>query len=358
MHIPDGYLSPQTYVPAYAVMIPIWMKASSMLKKTLRSSQTPMLALGAAFCFVIMMFNIPIPGGTTGHAVGAVLVAVLLGPWAAVVAVSLALILQAFIFGDGGVTAIGANCLNMAVIMPFTGWIVYKWIANNSPAKSPRRWVGAALGGYVGLNIAALAASIELGIQPLIAHDPSGKALYCPFGLKVAIPAMMIGHLTLFGLVEAITTGLVIAYLQQTDSSLIIKSLPEMVTSHRKKWIGKLTAGLVLLVLLTPLGLYIPSFFGANGAWGEWSASEISKEAKFVPQGLAKLNDIWKAPMQDYALPSQKDASLNILSLSYILSAVIGVISLTSGALIIRRYLIKKEKDEETPGVDASRESI
>ncbi len=221
MHIPDGYLSPQTYVPAFAAVVPIWAIASRKLKATLRTRQAPLLALAAAFCFVLMMFNVPIPGGTTGHAVGAVLTAVLLGPWAATVAVSLAIIVQAVLFQDGGITAIGANCLDMAVVLPWVGWAVYRLIAGASPLESRRRLVGGALGGYIGLNAAALTAAVMFGIQPLIARGLDGRPLYCPFGLSVAVPAMMLGHLMVFGWVEALATGLVIAYLQRMEPSLL-----------------------------------------------------------------------------------------------------------------------------------------
>lgn len=224
MHIPDGYLSPPTYAAAYAAVIPFWLAASRRLNRTLRARQVPLLSLSAAFCFVIMMFNIPIPGGTTGHAVGAVLVAVLLGPWAACVAVSVALIVQAVIFQDGGITCIGANCLNMAVIMPFVGYGVYWLIGGRAGVKSPLRWVGAAAGGYVGLNAAALATAFELGIQPLIAHSASGQALYAPYPLSAAIPAMAISHLLVIGFVEAIVTGMVVAYLQKADPALIYEA--------------------------------------------------------------------------------------------------------------------------------------
>jgi cobalt/nickel transport system permease protein len=221
MHIPDGYLGPQTYAAAYAVTVPFWIAASRILNKTLRSRQVPLLALGAAFSFVIMMFNVPIPGGTTGHAVGAVLVAVLLGPWAACIAVSIALIVQAVIFGDGGITSIGANCLNMAVIMPFAGYGVYKLIAGRSDIKSKRRWIGAAIGGYIGLNAAAIATGFEFGIQPMLASDAAGHALYAPYPLSVAVPVMAVEHLLVFGLVEAVVTGLVIAYIQKSDPGLL-----------------------------------------------------------------------------------------------------------------------------------------
>ncbi len=101
MHIPDGYLGPITWGALWIVMIPIWIIASRKLKKDLKTKNVPLLAMGAAFSFVIMMFNVPIFGGSTGHAVGGTLIAIVLGPWAALVAVSVALIIQALFFGDG-----------------------------------------------------------------------------------------------------------------------------------------------------------------------------------------------------------------------------------------------------------------
>ncbi len=221
MHIPDGYLSPQTYVPFYAFIIPYLAVAARKVRKTIRSRQVPLLALGAAFSFVIMMFNIPIPCGTTGHAVGGVIVAILLGPWAASIAVSIAIIVQALLFGDGGITAIGANCFNMAVVIPFVGYYAYKLIAGNSAVAAARRWVAGAVAGYLAINAAAICAGIEFGIQPMIAKAPDGHPLYAPYPLIVAVPAMAIEHLLLFGFVEALVTALVIKYLQKSDSELL-----------------------------------------------------------------------------------------------------------------------------------------
>ena len=109
MHIPDGYLSPQTCAVAYAAAVPTWVAASRKVTKVVRTRNVPLLAMFAAISFLVMMFNIPIPDGTTAHAVGAVVIAVVLGPWAAVIAVSVALLFQALLFGDGGVLAYGAN---------------------------------------------------------------------------------------------------------------------------------------------------------------------------------------------------------------------------------------------------------
>ena len=87
-----------------------------------------------------MMFNIPLPGATTGHAVGGVLIAVAVGPWGAALAISIALVIQALLFGDGGITAIGANCLNIAFVMPFTGYAVYRCCPDSSPPAKGGRW--------------------------------------------------------------------------------------------------------------------------------------------------------------------------------------------------------------------------
>jgi cobalt/nickel transport system permease protein len=232
MHIPDGYLSPQTYLPAYGVMAVVWAAVSARVKKTLTDRQIPLLALSSAFAFVIMMFNVPTPGGTTGHAVGAVLLAILLGPSAACVALTVVVVAQALIFGDGGVTAIGVNCFNMAFVMPFFGYAVYRALGDARTRPSWFRPFAAGIAGFVGLNAAALCFALEMGIQPLIAHDSAGRPLYAPFPWSVTIPAIMIWHLTILGFVEAAVTGLVVAYLQKAEPALLGITTREGATSE------------------------------------------------------------------------------------------------------------------------------
>ena len=221
MHIPDGYLGPQTYGILYGIMIPIWALASRLVRRTLSQKQVPYLALGSAFSFVIMMFNIPIPGGSTGHAVGAVIVAILVGPWAAVIAVSIALVIQALLFGDGGMTAVAANCFNIAFVMPMVGYGVYRLIGKGAALQSRRRWMAGAVAGYVGLNAAAVTTAFMFGIQPLIARGPDGRPLYFPYPLKVSVPIMAAEHLFFFGILEAILTALLVIYFQRTDPSML-----------------------------------------------------------------------------------------------------------------------------------------
>jgi cobalt/nickel transport system permease protein len=221
MHIPDGYLGPLTYGAMYAATIPFWAIASWKMNRTLKAKQAPYLAIGAAFSFVIMMFNIPIFGGTTGHATGATLISILIGPWAGVIAVSVALIIQALLFGDGGITAIGANCFNMAIAGVFVGYGVNRLLSLGSVIGSRRRLIAGGVAAYVSLNISALLTAVQLGIQPIIERSSSGQPLYAPFPLSVAIPAMAIEHLVLFGFVEAAVTALVIRYFQKNEPEML-----------------------------------------------------------------------------------------------------------------------------------------
>ena len=223
MHIPDGYLGPPTYLAAYAACAPLWAIAARRVRQTLSARQAPLLAIAAAFSFLVMMFNIPLPGGTTGHAVGGVLIAIAIGPWGAMLSLTIALVIQALLFGDGGITAIGANCLNIAFLMPFTGYYAYSFLSRLFPSDKGKA-LAAGIGGWVGLNCAALTTALMFGIQPLLHTAPDGRALYSPYPISVAVPAILLGHVFLFGVVEALVTGLVVHYLQRSRSAWILHS--------------------------------------------------------------------------------------------------------------------------------------
>jgi cobalt/nickel transport system permease protein len=220
MHIPDGYLSPQTYMPLAGAFVTVAAVAVKKVKDEVSAREIPYLGMAAAFSFIIMMFNLPVPGGTSGHAVGSAIIAIIFGPWAAAIAVSVAIIIQALIFGDGGITAIGANCFNMAIFMPFAAYYIFKLLSNKHAGKT-RVFFAAFISGYLSLVLAALLTAAELGIQPAIASTSDGKALYCPYDLSIAIPAMAIGHLLIFGIAEGIITALIISYFLKNESVAI-----------------------------------------------------------------------------------------------------------------------------------------
>jgi cobalt/nickel transport system permease protein len=220
MHIPDGYLSPQTFVPMFGVAAAFWAIALRKVRVKLSERHIPYLAMAAAFSFLIQMFNIPIPGGTTGHAVGGAIIAILLGPWSAVLAISIVLIIQAIVFGDGGVTAIGANCFNMAVVMPFVSYWVFNLIKGKEQV-GVRAVAAAFLSGYTGLVIASISTAVMFGIQPMIAQDGQGLPLYAPYPLSVAVPVMAIEHLVLFGIIEGIVTAVILKYFMKHEVGII-----------------------------------------------------------------------------------------------------------------------------------------
>jgi len=282
MHIPDGYLSPLVSVGLGVFTVPTWAIATQRIKKVLNNRTVPLLAIFAAMSFTIMMFNVPVPGGTTAHGVGGTLIAIVLGPWAAVIAVSVALIIQALFFGDGGVLAIFTNCLNMGIILPFLGYFTYRLISGRAPILSTRRVWAAAIGSYVGITVAAFWVGAELGIQPIL-FTQDGHPLYSPYTLEQAIPAMVAAHAFGASIVEALITGLGVAYFQKRHPEYLtsLKSIfaPDAVqegqTFPRPLWQIILGAGIATIVVVGVLGLAIGGgdpghFYGADWSQVSW----------------------------------------------------------------------------------------
>ncbi len=360
MHIPDGYLSPSTCGVLAGAATPFWYAALRRVQSTFSTRTIPLLSVFAAFSFVIMMFNLPLPGGTTGHAVGMGVASIVLGPWASMLAISIALVIQAVFFGDGGITTIGANCFNMAIVGSLTGYVLYRLIGFRASVGSARRVVAAGSAGYVAINAAALCAAIEFGIQPGLFHDPSGAPLYAPYPLHIAIPAMMIGHLTLAGLAEFIISAGLVAYLQRTDPGLLRRTAPDApdvddtvaapaeaftFPTARKLWLG-----LATLLILTPVGI-----LAAGSAWGEWTAHDLADpQARqqiaavsgdqlppgHAPRGLEKLAAIWTAPLSRYAPPFIRGAAFG-----YFVSGMVGV-GLIIATCVLATWLLSHGRSE------------
>jgi cobalt/nickel transport system permease protein len=317
MHIPDGYLSPSTCAGFYAAAAPFWYVALRRVKAALATRAIPLLSVFAAFSFLIMMFNLPLPGGTTGHAVGMAIATIVLGPAMSILAISIALLVQALFFGDGGITTFGANCFNMAIVGSLTAFCVYRLIAWKAEVTSVRRVIAAGLAGYAAINIAALCAAVEFGIQPTLFHDASGAPLYAPYPLNISIPAMMLGHLTFAGLAELIVSAGVVGYLQRASPEIL-----QSAVGHGKPAKG-LWVGVALLAALTPLGI-----LAGGGAWGEWKVENFPRQ---VPAGLAHWSSVWKAPLADYAPGFIHDSRL-----AYFFSAAIGVALIVFVTLLVK----------------------
>lgn len=345
MHIPDGYLSPQTCAAAYAVAVPTLAVASRRVSAVLRTKQVPLLAMFAAVSFLVMMFNVPIPDGTTAHAVGAVIIAIVLGPWAAVIAVSVALLFQALLFGDGGVLAYGANVVNMAILMPFVGYAGYRLIAGRSALTATRRVVAAGLAGFVGINAAGLATAIELGIQPDLFHTAAGAPLYSPYHLSQSIPAMALAHVIVAGPVEAVLTAGVFGYLVRANPSALAATHPGLTGEPSSSSTPSRPPGLlsparvavgfvVLLAALSPLGLLAPGGAFGENAPDDLPLADLGLDA--IPAGMERYAGFWSHTLLgDYGFADGQNATLAYWVCAVLGIAIVGIAVYAAGRLFV-----------------------
>lgn len=316
MHIPDNYLSPETcaVLGVAALSVVGYSIKKVKLELTEKAELAPMLGIAASLSFLMMMFNVPIPGGTTAHAVGGTLLAILIGPYAACLAVTVALILQSFLFADGGIIALGANLFNMACVMPFVGYGIYRLFQ-----KGNHSHLGVILGSYLGINAAALLVGLELGLQPLLFHTSSGEALYNPYPLSVTIPAMLFSHLLIAGPVEVLFTYVIYRFVKKVAPNDLYVS-EQSISSPSSFSFRPFYYLLGALVLLSPIGL-----IAQGTAFGEWSKEEmleklkVEKLATSLPQGMQKGLD-YQGIFSDYTIPGTS------LSVGYILSAITAIL--------------------------------
>ncbi len=202
MHIPDGFLSPATYLPAYALAAGAWTWSAGGLRARLNEAVVPRLAMLTALACGLGLVMLPLPGGTSGHALGVALLALAFGVRAAFLAYSLVLLLQALLLGAGGVTALPVNALALG-------------LAGSVAAVGARRGlaflgdtVAVGAGAFLSVLLPATLVALVLGLQPVLAHRPDGTPLFFPFGPAVTLPAVLLPHLAI-GVGEAVLTVLV-----------------------------------------------------------------------------------------------------------------------------------------------------
>lgn len=326
MHIPDNYLSPATCAIMGAAMVPVWASTVKKVKKEVTKKKMPLMGIGASLSFLTMMFNVPLPGGTTGHAIGGTLLAILLGPEAACISITIALLIQALLFSDGGILAFGANCFNMAFVIPFVGYYIYRFLREKFKTDKGE-YIGTFIASYIGINVAALCAAIEFGIQPLLFVDSTGMPLYCPYPLSISIPTMLIAHLTVAGVLEGIITIGVLGFIRRVSPEIIYEG-----TARKVKPVYGL---IIALICLSPLGL-----LATGTAWGEWRTDEISSVVTggnalgFVPKGMENGFN-FSTLIPDYSVKGFPE------SFGYILSAIAGVAIL----LLVFRIIASMKKE-------------
>ncbi|MBC7287784.1 MAG: energy-coupling factor ABC transporter permease, partial [Armatimonadetes bacterium] len=177
MHIPDGFLSPQVWMPLAVGSGLAVVYAARRAEREVPPEKVPLVGATAAFIFAAQMVNFRVSGGFSGHLIGGVLAAALLGPNAALVAMTVVLLVQALLFQDGGVTALGANVLNMAVIATWVGWPLARVLAARIATPNGRA-AAVGFGAAVAVLLGAVACALELSASGTIPLRPHGVPLY------------------------------------------------------------------------------------------------------------------------------------------------------------------------------------
>lgn len=203
MHVPDGFLSPQVTIPAYAAAVPLWIAAARRHFGARAVDALPLMGSLTALAFVLQTIRIPVPGGTSTHLVGAALLGILFHPLAAFVCESLVLVVQALFFGAGGVTTLAVNALAMGLVGPGAAWLAHR--AAGRLGASPAAFVA----GWVGTQAAALAVAGVLGLQ----HALSAEVFPVPF--PVVLGATLLPSVTVAGVVEGAYTAAALALLRK-----------------------------------------------------------------------------------------------------------------------------------------------
>ena len=207
LHAPDGFFSLPVIVATWAMSAPAIYLALHRAGRSLTERTVPVLGVMAAFIFAAQMLNFPVAGGTSGHLIGAALAAIVLGPWAAVVAMTAVVALQAIVFQDGGLVAMGANLLNLAVIPVFVAWVVFS-LGRRFAVSRGRLLVLSGICAWVSVEAGALATAIELGL--------SGTS-----PVYLVVPGMLGTH-ALIGLGEALITAGAVAVIYNAKRELLM----------------------------------------------------------------------------------------------------------------------------------------
>jgi len=193
MHIPDGFLSLPIAIATFAATIVFWTISFRKVKNSLDERQVPIMGLLTALFFAAQMINYPILGGTTAHLLGGASLGIILGPYAGCISMSIILVLQCLLFGDGGITALGANVLNMGVISVFVPALLI--LAFNKVTKDRGLFAWIFISAFAADVFSAIFAGVELGFSV-----PTFQ-----YGLNIAVSAMVINH-SVIGVIEGIVT--------------------------------------------------------------------------------------------------------------------------------------------------------
>ena len=307
MHIPDGFLDARTAITTGILSSGSVGLALRRARKALEPRRIPLVGLTAAFIFVAQLMNFPVSGGTSGHLVGATLAAILAGPWAAILMMTNVLLIQAFLFADGGVVALGANVLNMAVVAPIVGYAVYRALCLVLPGRRGRL-AAASFAAWVSAVAASLVCGVELAM--------SGVAPW-----TAIVPAMTVVH-SVIGLGEGVITMLVLAAISGARPELLDPVLSGDASPRRKyAAAGLAVVACLILLVIAPFASSLPDGL-------ESAANALGFGGRAVPSAL-------HAPMGGYRLPGSEDAAF-VTSLA----GGIGAVAAAFLSFVVARVLV------------------
>ena len=313
MHIPDGFLDAKTAATATAISVVGVAVALRQARRHLPPRRVPLLGLAAAFVFAAQMLNFPVAGGTSGHLIGAVLVSVLLGPSAAVIVLTSVLIVQCFLFADGGVTAIGANVFNMAIVAGVGGYGIYRLVLQALPGVR-----GTIAASAFAAWCATVAASVSCAGQ---------LALSGTVSWSVAFPAMAGVHM-LIGLGEALVTALVLVAVANARPELLCTESENSNRSYAE------FVGFGLLIALG-LAVFVAPFASPWPDGLERVAATLGFEHRVAEKPLLP------SPVPDYAFPGIKSAAA-----ATALAGLIGTVIVFVLSYVLSRILVPEKRGQ------------
>jgi cobalt/nickel transport system permease protein len=302
MHIPDGFLSLVVAILFWILSILTVGYALSRVRTELNERQVPLMGVLAAVIFAGQMLNFSVSGGTSGHLLGAALAVILLGPWPAVLVMTCVVSVQALIFQDGGLLALGANIFNMGVVGVFVAWGVYRLIRRLTPEARWSTLLAGFLAAWSSIEIASLVAALQLALS---GTSPA----------NIAIPAMGGIH-AIIGLGEGLITLGALGFLMAARPGLLIGSGPEK-SESALAWIGGLVIA-ALLAILSPLASTHPDGL-------EW----VAEQTGFLGAAQSSAYKI----IPDYMVPGISNGTL-----ATILAGVLGIVIVLAAALLLTRF--------------------
>lgn len=314
MHIPDGFLDAKTLAVTGALSVGGLAVAARQVNRTLPRHKIPLMGLSAAFVFAAQMLNFPVAGGTSGHLLGGVLAAVLLGPGAAAIVIACVLMVQALIFSDGGVLALGANIFNMSFVGAIGGYAIYR---------SARRFLPGLRGQITAIFFAAWLSTALASVT--CAGELSLSGTLAP---SVVFPAMVSIHM-LIGIGEGLITSMVILAIVRTRSDLLEA---ENSATARGAGIEFLALGLVVAL---GLAIFVSPYACS------WPDGLDKVAGKFGFAGRATT--LIKTWIPDYKMPG-----ISSEGIATAVAGALGTAIMFGLAYVVGRVLVQAEHDQKS----------